>query len=595
MRVPAGWIGLVPFTVLVFGRCALTQTTTRASVDSSGAQAHGPSTKPSISADGRLVAFASTASDLVSGDTNGYSDIFVHDLQAGTTERVSLGFTGVESDADSFSPSISSDGRYVAFDSFATNLVPGDTNGHSDVFVHDRQTGTTALASTDSNGFQSNDDCFFPVLSLTGRYVAFESRAGNLVVGDTNGLFDVFVHDLQAGSTACASVDSAGVLGNNASFAPSLSSDARYVAFHSYSSNLVVNDTNSFVDVFVHDFQTGATIRVSVSSSGAQADLSSWAPAMSSDGRYVAFGSYADNLVPGDSNGVLDVFVHDLQTGATTRVSVDSFGNQGNQASLLPSISSGGRYVAFESFANNLVLGDNNGSWDVFVHDRWSTTTTRASVSSSGLPGNLDSDDGSISADGRFVAFQSDASNLVSGDNNGCTDIFVRDRGAASAFVAFCPGDGSGTPCPCGNSGVTGHGCDNSSATGGALLTVTGAASLSADTVQFTSSSEKPTPVSIVLQGTASTSPINFGDGLRCTGGNLKRLYAKIALNGVVTAPQSGDPTVSARSAALGDPISLGATRCYQVYYRDSSATFCPAPLGSTFNVSNAIAIAWGF
>jgi hypothetical protein len=331
-----------------------------------------------------------------------------------------------------------------------------------------------------------------------------------------------------------------------------------------------------------------------VDSSGALADLGSWAPSISPEGRYVAFGSDADNLVAGDTNGVQDVFVHDLQTGATARVSVDSAGVQGNQDSLLPSISSGGRFVAFESSASNLVPGDSNGFSDVFVRDRWINTTARASVGSSGSQGNLGSSDGSISADGRFVAFQSDASNLVSGDNNGCTDIFVRDGGNASTFVAFCPGDGSGAPCPCGNSGATGHGCENSSATGGAILTVAGAASLSLDTLQLTSSSEKPTPVSIVLQGTAAISSIHFGDGLRCTGGTLKRLYVKIAVNGVVIAPQSSDPTVSARSAAVGDPIPLGGTRCYQVYYRDSSATFCPAPQGSTFNVSNAIAVAWG-
>ena len=158
----------------------------------------------------------------------------------------------------------------------------------------------------------------------------------------------------------------------------------------------------------------------------------------------------------------------------------------------------------------------------------------------------------------------------------------------------FCFGDGSGTACPCVNSGAAGHGCENSAGTGGAMLTVTGAASLSADTVQLTCSGELPTALSIVLQGTSAIAPVNFGDGLRCTGGFLKRLYVKSASGGVVIAPQPGDPSISARSAALGDPIPLGATRNYQVYYRDASPSFCPNPPGSTFNVSGAIAVAWG-
>jgi hypothetical protein len=159
---------------------------------------------------------------------------------------------------------------------------------------------------------------------------------------------------------------------------------------------------------------------------------------------------------------------------------------------------------------------------------------------------------------------------------------------------SFCAGDGSGAPCPCANSGTPGHGCDNSAATGGALLTETGTPSLSLDTAQLTSSSELPSALSIVLQGDTPIVAANFGDGLRCAGGNLKRLYVKSATGGTVIAPVVGDPSISARSAALGDPIPLGATRVYQIYYRDPSPTFCPSPPGDTFNSTNAIGLVWG-
>jgi hypothetical protein len=165
---------------------------------------------------------------------------------------------------------------------------------------------------------------------------------------------------------------------------------------------------------------------------------------------------------------------------------------------------------------------------------------------------------------------------------------------SGSTGASFCAGDGTSGACPCGNSGSPDHGCQNSIATGGSLLTTSGVASLSADTLRHTASGELPTAFSIFLQGSAAIAPVSYGDGLRCTGGALKRLYAKNASGGVVTAPQAGDPSVSARSAALGDPIPMGATRNYQVFYRDPNASFCPDPTGSTFNVSNAIAVVWG-
>jgi Tol biopolymer transport system component len=573
---------------------AWAQTTTRVSVRSNGLQSDGVSSSASISSDGRYVAFASDAKNLVLGDSNGFTDVFVHDRQTGTTTRVSVSSGGAQADGDSGSPRISPDGRFIAFVSVAGNLVSGDTNGSADIFVRDLQDGTTTRASVDSTGAEGNGPSFAPSISSDGRAVAFHSYATNLVTGDTNDSADVFVRDLKSATTTRVSVDSRGVQGDSNSLNPSISSDGRFVAFESVATNLVPDDTNGAADVFVHDLQREVTTRVSVDSRGAQADGDSVAASISSDGRHVAFESLAANLVLGDDDDAEDVFAHDLSTGATSRVSVDSSGAEGDAGSSVPAISSDGRFVAFESFATNLVPGDTNGWKDVFVHDLQTGATALVSVNTTGLQGDGGSYRPSLSSDGREVAFESAATNLVSGDTNAAQDVFVRDGGAASAFTSFCFGDGTGAACPCFNSGAAGHGCQNSATTGGAVLAASGEADLSADTVQLTSSGELPNALSIVLQGSSAIAAAHFGDGLRCAGGSLKRLYVRGASGGVVTAPQAGDASISARSAALGDPIPEGATRNYQVYYRDPSASFCPPQRGGTFNVSNAIAIAWG-
>ncbi|MGH2537870.1 MAG: carboxypeptidase regulatory-like domain-containing protein, partial [Candidatus Promineifilaceae bacterium] len=241
----------------------------------------------------------------------------------------------------------------------------------------------------------------------------------------------VFVHDRDTGQTSRVSIASDGALGNGDSWWSSISADGRYVAFHSLASNLVGGDTNGAWDVFVHNRDTVQTSRVSVASDGAQGNGYSYSPAISADGRYVAFVSLASNLVGGDTNDQPDVFVHDRDTGQTSRASVASDGAQANGASYYQSISADGRYVAFGSYASNLVGGDTNGIDDVYVHDRDTGQTSRASVASDGAQGNDGSGDPSISADGRYVAFVSWASNLVSGDTNGYADVFVRDRGVA--------------------------------------------------------------------------------------------------------------------------------------------------------------------
>ena len=360
----------------------------------------------------------------------------------GITTRVSVSSIGFKGNAKSWNPSISSNGRFVVFQSDATNLVPGDTNGATDIFIHDRHTATTELVSVSFSGDLGNDASENPSISSDGRYVAFMSLATNLVQGDTNGEPDVFVRDRQRGMTELVSVSFAGMQGNSGSSDPSVSSDGRYVAFVSAANNLVADYTNNHSDIFVHDRQRHTTKLVSVSSTGMQGNSNSYSPSISSDGRFVVFISEATNLVKGDTNGDFDVFIHDRQTGNTGLVSVSSSGLQGNGFINRASISSDGRYVAFSSGANNLVAEDTYAGSDVFVHDRQTGATELVSISSSGVQGNYDSDDPFISSDGRYVTFSSFADNLLSEDTNAGNlvtqerytgyNVFVHDRQTGS-------------------------------------------------------------------------------------------------------------------------------------------------------------------
>jgi Tol biopolymer transport system component len=414
--------------------------TTRVSVDSSGAQANGGSDRAALSANGRYVAFVSDSTNLVPGDTNLYQDVFVHDRQTGVTTRESVASNGTQANGNTgnSSLSLSADGRYVAFDSLASNLVANDTNDNYDIFVRDRQTGTTTRVSVAIGGAQANDNSFGPTLSANGRYVAFYSAASNLVANDTNEAGDVFVHDRQTGTTARVSISSNGGQGDFSSSGSSISADGRYIAFDSQSTNLVPNDTNNVdnanlnSDVFIHDRQTGITTRVNIASNGAQANDTSSGSSLSADGRYVAFTSSATNLVVGDTNQAGDVFVHDRQTGTTTRESLASNGTQANGVSYEPSLSADGRYVAFTSTATSLLEGPPSSYIFpyVFVRDRQTRTIKLASVTNDNTQSNNQSygNRSSLSADGRYIAFNSSALNLVSGDTNQAGDVFVRDR-----------------------------------------------------------------------------------------------------------------------------------------------------------------------
>lgn len=420
--------------------------TTRVSIASDGTEGNGNSNTPSISADGRYVSFESGSTNLVPGDTNGHVDIFVHDQLTGQTNRVSIASDGTEGNGLCSGPSISADGRYIAYASYSDHLVPDDTNETRDIFVHDQQTGQTSRISVSSEGAQANNESLGPSISVDGRYLAFTSLATNLVPGDTNNVSDVFVHDRQTGQTDRVSVASDGTQANFSSattYSPqSISADGRYVVFTSLATNLAPGSPIISAQVFVHDRVTGQTSRVSVNSDGIQGNGYSQFESISTDGRYVAFQSDSTNLVLDDNNEETDIFVHDRQTGQTERVSVASDGTQGNGSSGEPLISANGRYVTFTSIAHNLVPDDTNDSYDNFVHDRQTGQTERVSVASDGAEGNSWSLNPSISGDGRFIAFYSGANNLVSNDYNSLADIFVHDRGdiSPSLFINYPDG-----------------------------------------------------------------------------------------------------------------------------------------------------------
>lgn len=423
-------------TLLFLILCAplAAQNTQRVSVDSSGIQANAASGYASISADGRFVAFPSSATNLVPGDLNHEWDIFVRDRLLGITERVSVDSLGVESNDYCTDAMISANGRFVVFESEANNLVVGDTNLRTDIFVHDRQTGITERVSVDSLGVQGNDYSDTASISADGRYVVFESESTNLVIGDTNGVEDIFLHDRQTGITERISVDSSGVQADDMCYGSMVSRDGRYVAFDSDATNLVAGDSNGARDVFLRDRLTGLTSLISVDSFGVQGSNMSRNPSISADGTQVCFESTATNLVLNDNNSNLDVFVHNLSSGLTTRVSVKTGGAECNGSSHQSSLSADGRIVAFTSWATDLVPGDTNGWGDVFVHDRQTGVTNRISVSPGGVQGNKQTFSyySSCSADGKYISFAGYANNLVPNDTNNVGDAFVRNRSYGS-------------------------------------------------------------------------------------------------------------------------------------------------------------------
>jgi len=429
----------------------------RISLSTGGVQGNNESYEPSITDDGQYIAFWSLATTLVTGDTNNAGDVFLRNRQTGTTQRLSVGVGGVEANDQSTSPSITPDGRFVTFVSRATNLVSGDTNAVADIFVLDRQSGITERVSVSSAGAQANSESSSPAITPDGRYVAFYSAASNLDANDTNGQYDIFVYDRQLDSIERVSLGLSSAAANGSSYGPSISADGRWVAFYSSATNLVLNDTNAVADIFVADRQLDTIERVSIGWGGSQADATSYAPAISADGRYVAFQSDATNLIALDTNAKKDIFVFDRDLDRTERVSVAEDGKEANDNSISPALSADGRYVAYESDATNLVSGDTNAVKDVFVMDRLTYAVRRASLAPSGTQVNYSAYDVALSASGEFAAFHSLASTLVTGDTNSRTDVFVARAPLQGTRTVTLAAGGQATAIDFGNRALVGQ------------------------------------------------------------------------------------------------------------------------------------------
>lgn len=451
-RVAAFLFTLIGIVLLARGPSdAVAQTsgaTILISANLSGLPGNLYSEEPAISADGRYVVFHSLAYDLVADDRGYVSDVFIRDRLTGQTELVSVSSSGEQGNAHSNNGHISRDGRYVVFESTASNFDPADTNHNYDVYVHDRQAGTTTLSDQTPAGLPPNKGGRYPNISADGRFVVFFSSATDLVPDDNNNTSDVFLRDRQSGSITLISAGLGGGVANNSSSGPRISADGRTIIFYSQASDLIAGDHNNAFDIFLYDRQTGSIELLSVSASGEQGNDHSLPVNISADGRFVVFNSFASNLTPGDTNGKLDNFLLDRLTGTLERISVNSSGEQGNAAAMgMASISDDGRFVAFSSGASNLVPGDTNNAYDIFVRDRQVGTTTRVSVDSAGAQANGTSYSPAISADGGFVAFQSIAGNLSPGDANHDYDIFVHDRRAESTYsTAGHVTDAAGAP-----------------------------------------------------------------------------------------------------------------------------------------------------
>jgi Tol biopolymer transport system component len=390
---------------------------------------------PSVSWGGRFIAFTATSTDLVSGDTNGRTDVFVRDTLADTTTRVSVSSAGGQANGDSTRPAISPDGRYVAFESKASNLVGNDTNATTDIFVRDLVAKTTIRASLRSTGAQSTGTAEWPTISNDGKHVAFQTDDNAMAFGEGNGKIDAYVRDTQNGTTTRMSVDTneASLLAGGTD--PSISSNGRYVVFTS-TTNQVGTDTNGAADVFLRDVLNGTTERVSITSTGGQGNDDSTDATVSSDGRYVAFQSNAHNTTADDTGPTYTGVYRRDRTASTTQLVVRSqAGTAAGGSALSPKITADGSKVAFVSNANNLAPGDTNGQNDVFVRTVATNTTAMVSTTTTGGPPDSWSRSAAISLDGTVTAYDTFSSTGFPLDTNGTDDVFYRGRYQIGPFA----------------------------------------------------------------------------------------------------------------------------------------------------------------
>lgn len=397
----------------------------RVSVSRLGVEGNRDSFSPSISADGRYVVFLSSADNLVDEDNNGYRDVFIFDREAGDVTRISMGYDGSEANGDSSDAHISNDGRFVTFVSEATNLVKDDNNGFGDVFLYERMRGTIRLVSRTQDGVQGDNRSLQPAISADGRFIAFVSLSDTLSANDENDASDVFIYDATDDSLELASVASDDRQAQDTSKYPAISSDGRFIVYQSKASNLAAGDHNNMYDIFLRDRQEGTTELISRGLQGNAGNMESQRPSISDDGRFIAFESWASDLIEGDDNYQSDIFVFDRDKGEAELVSLSSQGSQADHVNGGAVISGDGRYVAFSSMASNLVPNDGNRSFDVYVRDRKSGQTHLVSMNLNGSAGNGTSISPALTAAGNNIVFDSLATDLVAEDRNEHIDVFV--------------------------------------------------------------------------------------------------------------------------------------------------------------------------
>lgn len=417
----------------------------------------GASGSPKLSADGNTLVFVSAAANLVPHDTNRVADIFLYDRLAGKIERINLSQDGLQADQESLAPVISDDGRFTAFISWASTLdardysiCPGtrdENRSCADIFLYDRQEASLerVLPFSGQNGrghtgVVYQDNALFPALAISGdgRYLAFHADVSNPGYSAESG--GLYIYDLKTRRTWQVDRDVGGKPANGSSHSPSFSGDGRYLAFVFKGSGL--GDSSLYSQVYLYDLQAATLQRVTQGMEGGGANADVHTPVLSQDGRFLAFTTAADNLVPGDRNRQEDVFLFDRIVASTQLISLSPGLVQADRSSQDAALAAAGDILAYRSLATSLVPGDTNGTWDIFVFDRLNNTLELASLSSAGTAADGPSSQPSLSADGRYLAFVSAASNLVAGDRNGQPDVFLLDRATRDLIWVSASGSG---------------------------------------------------------------------------------------------------------------------------------------------------------
>lgn len=571
MRLPLVCVGLLLCPVSLARQGA---TTTLVSLGGGATPGNADSSLGQLAADG-TVAFHSYATSFGAVPGGG---VFARDAANTSTSQLSVTGGVTPFAAPQFSHDISRDGRFCVLESSDPSIVPGDTNGASDVFLLDRNTGTWQRVSVSSAGVEGNAASTLSIggsVAEGGRFVAFISVASNFAAGDVLNTRDAFVHDTQTGVTECVSMLPSGVPAG-ASDEVAISADGRMVAFVSSANGIVVDDLNNSRNLFVRDRQLGVTRLIDRTMAGTPATGFSQRPALSGDGRFVAFTSASSQLVPGDVGAMLDVFCADLVTNTIERVSVSSSGVGGNQYSLADTgglISFNGRFIAFSSGATNLVSGDTNGVQDAFLRDRWLGTTQRVSLTSLGAQAMHLSYADSVSDDGRRVAFSGSGDSFTPGDTNGFDDIFVRWLGDSTP-QPFCTAGTSANGCV---AQITANVSPNTNSTAGCVVSVSGVDGGRSGLIFYG-----------VDNGNFVPPPWNGGSSFRCvrapvqrtgtqsSGGTIGACDGTLALN--------WDLFHQTHPGALGAPWMPGMSACVQAWIRDP-----PSP-GST-SLSDAVVL----